>query len=228
VVFPGKEGIMMFFLFIAGLIASLLMALLFKKTLFKGHSHYFIMELPEYKTPSLRSLGITSWSKAKSFLFTSGKTILLFSILLWFLSTHPRGSEPKESYIGQVGSYMENFTQTQGWDWKMGVGILSSFMAREVMVSTMAVLYGVEEDNEDGLKGKMRSDLDKNGAPLWNSVTGLSLLLFFAFASQCASTLAVVRKETNSYFWPLFQFLYMTILAIFSSWLVAVLVRNLN
>ncbi|MBM9502208.1 ferrous iron transport protein B [Leptospira sp. 201903071] len=223
-------------LFLLGMIASMLAALVFKKTFFRSDSSYFLMELPAYNTPSLKSLGITVFKKLKAFLSTAGKLILFISILLWFLANYPRidaskfpnstESEVKkiqirESYAGEMGKFMEPVLKPIGFDWKMGIGIITSFAAREVMVSTLSIIYGVGgEKSEDDLKEAIRKDVDENGKPVWGLRNSVSLLLFFAFACQCMSTLAVVKKETNSMFWPLFLFGYMTILAYTVSFLV--------
>ncbi|RHX89784.1 ferrous iron transport protein B [Leptospira stimsonii] len=224
-------------LFLLGMIASMLAALVFKKTFFRSDSSYFLMELPVYNAPSLKSLGITVFKKLKAFLSTAGKLILFISILLWFLANYPRIESDKfpgviteaevkkiqirESYAGKMGKFMEPVLKPIGFDWKMGIGIITSFAAREVMVSTLSIIYGVGgEESEDDLKEAIRKDVDEQGKPVWGLRNSVSLLLFFAFACQCMSTLAVVKKETNSMFWPLFLFGYMTILAYTISFLV--------
>lgn len=228
------QALTMFGLFLLGMIASMLAALVFKKTFFRSDSSYFLMELPAYNTPSIKSLALTVFKKLKAFLETAGKIILFISILLWFLANYPRidsslypnitDSELKkiqirESYAGASGKFMEPVLKPIGFDWKMGIGIITSFAAREIMVSTLSIVYGVGEST-DGLKDAIRKDKDENGKTVWGLRNSVSLLLFFAFACQCMSTLAVVKKETNSVFWPAFLFTYMTILAYVTSFVV--------
>ncbi|MCW7494151.1 ferrous iron transport protein B [Leptospira sp. 2 VSF19] len=223
------QGFVLFSMFSLGMIASLGFALLFRKTVFKEDASYFVMELPRYNLPSARSLFHTVFAKVKSFLSTAGQIILYISVLLWFLSHFPadyknnewKTSPIENSYIGTIGKVMEPAIKPLGFDWKIGISILTSFAAREVMVSTLAVLYGSEENEEgESLRSMLRTEKREDGSPVWTPLSGLSLLVFFAFASQCMSTLAVTKKETGTLFWPVVQFLYMTTLAICSSFLI--------
>ncbi|UMQ59816.1 ferrous iron transport protein B [Leptospira interrogans] len=243
-IFPSKnilgifnvQALTMFGLFLLGMIASMFAALVFKKTFFKSDSSYFLMELPAYNTPSIKSLALTVFKKLKAFLSTAGQIILFISILLWFLANYPRIDSSlypnltdaelkkiqiRESYAGHSGKFMEPVLKPIGFDWKMGIGIITSFAAREIMVSTLSIIYGVGgEESTNDLKEALLKDTDENGKPVWGLSNSVSLLLFFAFACQCMSTLAVVKKETNSIFWPLFLFTYMTILAYSTSFIV--------
>lgn len=230
------QALTMLGLFLLGMIASMLVALAFKKTFFKSDSSYFLMELPAYNTPSIKSLGITVFKKLKAFLASAGQIILFISVLLWFLANYPRidsnlhpGAteaelkkiQIRESYAGAAGKFMEPVLKPIGFDWKMGIGIITSFAAREIMVSTLSIIYGVGgEESDDDLKEAIRKDKDENGNAVWGLRNSVSLLLFFAFACQCMSTLAVVKKETNSIAWPLFMFGYMTVLAYSTSFIV--------
>ncbi|PJZ31526.1 ferrous iron transport protein B [Leptospira kmetyi] len=230
------QALTMLGLFLLGMIASMIVALVFKKTFFKSDSSYFLMELPAYNAPSVKSLAITVFKKLKAFLASAGQIILFISVLLWFLANYPRidsGLHPganeaelkkiqiRESYAGSAGKFMEPVLKPIGFDWKMGIGIITSFAAREIMVSTLSIIYGVGgEESDDDLKEAIRKDKDENGKPVWGMRNSVSLLLFFAFACQCMSTLAVVKKETNSIAWPLFMFGYMTVLAYSTSFIV--------
>lgn len=223
------QGFVLFSMFSLGMIVSFGFALLFRKTVFKEDASYFVMELPRYNLPSARSLFHTVYAKVKSFLSTAGQIILYISVLLWFLSHFPaeyknnewKTSPIETSYIGTIGKGMEPAIQPLGFDWKIGISILTSFAAREVMVSTLAVLYGSEENEEgESLRSMLRTETKADGSLVWTPLSGLSLLVFFAFASQCMSTLAVTKKETGTIFWPIVQFLYMTTLAIGSSFLI--------
>lgn len=223
------QALTMLGLFLLGMISSMLAALVFKKTFFKSDSSYFLMELPAYNTPSIKSLALTVFKKLKAFLSTAGQIILFISILLWFLANYPRVDSSlypnagdaelkkiqiRESYAGSAGKFMEPVLKPIGFDWKMGIGIITSFAAREIMVSTLSIIYGVGgEESDDDLKEAIRKDKDEDGKTVWGLKNSVSLLLFFAFACQCMSTIAVVKKETNSVFWPSFLFTYMTILA---------------
>lgn len=223
------QGFVLFSMFSLGMIVSFGFALLFRKTVFKEDASYFVMELPRYNLPSLKSLFHTVYAKVKSFLSTAGQIILYISVLLWFLSHFPADYKNNEwktspietSYIGTIGKGMEPAIQPLGFDWKIGISILTSFAAREVMVSTLAVLYGSEENEEgESLRSTLRTETRADGSLVWTPLSGLSLLVFFAFASQCMSTLAVTKKETGTIFWPIVQFLYMTTLAICSAFLI--------
>ncbi|MDI7189497.1 ferrous iron transport protein B [Leptospira santarosai] len=230
------QALTMLGLFLLGMISSMLAALVFKKTFFKSDSSYFLMELPAYNTPSIKSLALTVFKKLKAFLSTAGQIILFISILLWFLANYPRIDSSlypnasdaelkkiqiRESYAGAAGKFMEPILKPIGFDWKMGIGIITSFAAREIMVSTLSIIYGVGgEESDDDLKEAIRKDKDKDGKAVWGLRNSVSLLLFFAFACQCMSTIAVVKKETNSVFWPSFLFIYMTVLAYSASFFV--------
>ena len=226
--FFSLQALVLFGLFTLGMVTALLFALLFKKTFFRHDSSYFLIELPTYKIPSLKNLFLNVYQNVKAFIENSGTIILYASILLWFLAYYPVAAptekqqiptEISKSYAAQLGKFIEPAIRPLGFDWKIGVGIISSFAAREVMVSTLAIIYGVEGDEtSEDLKTSIQDDVNRDtGKKTWSLLTAISLLLFFAYASQCMSTLAVVRQETKSYFWPSFLFMYMTILAYLSS-----------
>jgi len=224
------RGIVLFFLFVLGLLTSLTFGLLFKKLLLRKSPGFFILELPTYRMPSIVSLLQIVWVKVKSFLVNAGRIILTISILLWFISYYPLQrtetgeyrSTIKTSYAAAIGKIIEPAIEPLGFDWKIGVAILASFAAREVMVSTLAILYELDGEDEEStsLREAMRNDTRPDGSLIWTPLTGISILIFFAFANQCMSTLAVTKKETNSYVFPAIQFLYMTVLAYVSSFLV--------
>jgi len=232
--FISLRSLILFGLFFLGMFTAFCFALLFKKTFFQNESSYFILEIPNYQIPSLKNVAYNVYKKVKDFVVNSGQIILFASILLWFLANYPyrdmgeewKGKETefkehviKNSYAALIGQTIEPVIEPLGFDWKIGISLITSFAAREVMVSTLAIIYGVEsEDSSVNLSQAMLSDINpKTGKPVWNLLTGISVLIFFAYACQCMSTLAVVRKETNSYFWPIFLFIYMGILAYLSS-----------
>ena len=222
------KGMVLFLLFLLGMITALIFALLFKSTFFKKESSYFLMEIPEYRTPSLQQVLINVYLKVKAFIVNSGTIIVYISIILWFLATYPiQNIENKNiilhSYAAEIGKKMEPIIEPLGFDWKIGISLITSFAAREVMVSTLAIIYEVEsgDENSTDLKTLMQNDINpKTGKKVWSTLSGISVLIFFAYACQCMSTLAVVRKETNSYIWPTFLFFYMTSLAYVSSFII--------
>ena len=236
--FINIKGIILFFLFFLGMFTALIFALIFKKTFFKKNSAYFLLELPEFRTPSITHVLFNVLLKVKEFIVNSGTVILYISIILWFLANYPYNKIPIEnitnekisesnvilsSYAADIGKAMEPVIEPLGFDWKIGISLVTSFAAREVMVSTLAIIYGIESGDENSidLKTSMQNDINpKTGKKVWTTLTGISVLIFFAFACQCMSTLTVVRKETNSYIWPVFLFFYMTSLAYISSFLI--------
>jgi ferrous iron transport protein B len=166
--------------------------------------------MPPYRWPSLRSLGLSLLDRARIFLRRAGTVILVSAVVLWLLAHLPLhdGQVPKleDSLAGTMGRTLEPAIRPLGFDWKIGVGLISSLAAREVIVSTLGTLYGMEGDARSaGLQAALRKDLSLGGA--------VALLVFFAFAMQCMSTVAVVRRETGGWMWPILQFTYMGVLA---------------
>lgn len=230
-------------LYVVGVVAAAVVALLLNRTLFRGEREPLLLELPDYRRPSWRNIGIVTWERTWDFLRNAGTIILSISIVLWFLATHPKADdgpdEPmadsgaaasaalddiatndalplEDSYAGRFGKFIEPTIEPLGYDWKIGIGLLTSFAAREVFVGTMSTLYGLQEDDEAAsarLVDRLRNDTNDEGGPRYSLLTALSLLLFYAFACQCISTLAVVSRETRSWRWAGFMFVYMTGLA---------------
>ena len=235
------KGLMLMSLYLIGFGMALLSAWILSKTLSINSKSYFVVELPNYKIPLLKNVGITVWEKTRTFVTEAGKIILAISILLWILASYGPGKNFNEadqivfqnypeltqkemeikvnsyklenSYIGILGKTIEPLISPLGYDWKIGIALISSFAAREVFVGTLATIYSVENDVDDTIKNKMASEVKANGEPLFNLASGISLMLFYAFAMQCMSTLAIVKKETNSWKWPTIQLFGMTILA---------------
>ena len=239
------QGLTLMALYLIGFGMSLLAALLLSKTLKIKSKSYFVIEMPNYKLPLLKNVGITVWEKTRSFVTEAGKIIMAISILLWILASYGPG-EPfqkadeiimaeypelhgeaktqkvnafrlEHSYIGLLGKAIEPAITPLGYDWKIGIALISSFAAREVFVGTLATIYNVENDADETIKNRMAQEVNAQGAPLFNLASGISLMLFYAFAMQCMSTLAIVKKETNSWRWPLLQLLFMTFLAYLSA-----------
>ena len=215
--------------------ASLLNTILKLKT-----KSYFVVEMPNYKLPLFKNVAINVIEKTKSFVFGAGKIILAISIILWFLGSHGPEStfgnaekiineqykntsdkttlqnhldtyKLENSYIGILGKSIEPVITPLGYDWKIGIAVVTSFAAREVFVGTLATIYSVGDNDDDStIKNKMRADVRPDGSKIFNFATGVSLLLFYAFAMQCASTVAITKKETNSWKWPLIQLVFMS------------------
>ena len=235
------KGLMLMALYLIGFVMALLAAWILSKTLSIKSKSYFVVEMPNYKIPLFKNVGITVWEKTRTFITEAGKIILAISILLWIMASYGPGKDFYEadqiifqdypelnqaemdikvssyklehSYIGILGKTIEPLILPLGYDWKIGIALISSFAAREVFVGTLATIYSVEGSEEDTIKNKMSSEVRADGKPLFNMASGISLMLFYAFAMQCMSTLAIVKKETNSWKWPTIQFFGMTLLA---------------
>lgn len=215
-------GLVLVSMYLLGLTMALLMAFIFKKTLLKGQSPAFIMELPPYRMPSLKNTLVHMWERSRLFLKRAGTIILGVSIVLWFLATYPKLEEgtPSEklahSFVGQVGHLIEPTIAPLGFDWKIGIGIISSLLQREVFVSTMGTIYNIENAEEESLslREQIQKEIDPvTGLPKFTALTAICLMVYYVLAMQCLSTIAVMRRETNGWKWPAFQFGYMTILA---------------
>lgn len=224
-----KAGIMLV-MYLVGMVAAFGMAWLFRKTLFKGERSLLLLEMPPYRRPSLRVTLARMWERSVLFLRRAGTVILSISVIIWALSTYPKPSSPAatpsdalaQSAAGKLGHFIEPLIKPLGYDWKIGVGIISSFAAREVFVSTMSVIYSIENGEEDtqALREAMLAERNAGGALVYTPLVCLGLMVFYVLSMQCLSTVVVVRRETNSWKWPLFQIAYMTALA----WIAAFLV----
>lgn len=206
-------------LYALGVLGAFFFAWLFNRTLMRHAATPMILEMPTYKMPSLGAILMQVWQRAKLFLVRAGTVILGLSILIWFASTYPKTETEdaslrlENSFAGQAGKLVEPLIEPLGYNWKIGIGLIGSFAAREVFVSTMSVVYAVEtEDDEDlaPLRQRLQQDTRADGTPVFTPLVCLSLLIFYVFAMQCISTLAIVKRETNSWKWPLFQLGYMT------------------
>jgi ferrous iron transport protein B len=213
--FLGLRTIVMLSLYLAGFVGAMTTAWLLKSSILKSSETPFILELPQYRMPTIRSLALRLVDRAKVFLRQAGTIILCVTLALWVLAHLPviqaaggqiSAPELADSLIGRLGHFIEPLIAPLGFNWKIGIGLLSSVLAREVMVSTMGTLYGADPGTQAlSLQTALHHDMTLGGA--------LALMIFFAFAMQCTSTMAVVRRETNSWTWPAVQFLYMLVLA---------------
>jgi ferrous iron transport protein B len=202
-------------LYVLGFLAAVIIARLLKSTVLKSQRTSFMLEMPPYRWPTFHSLGLRLLDRAKVFLHRAGTVILLVAISLWVLAHLPlqNGKAPdlEHSFAGMVGKAIEPAIKPLGFNWKLGIGLITSLAAREVIVGTLGTIYGIEGDEQSsGLQHAVQQDLSAAGA--------VSLLVFFAFAMQCFSTLAVVKRETGGWKWPAFQFSYMLLLAYSGSW----------
>ena len=255
--FLNLQGLVMMGLYILGLVMALLVANVAKWLIKINEKSFFILELPTYRSPRWNNILQTMVSKARIFVTDAGKVIMIISLILWGLSSYgPKGrmnplvekyeqqkSQPganleeldkefhttklENSFAGILGKSIEPAIAPLGYDWRIGIALITSFAAREVFVGTMATLYSVGGDDKGSflLKEKMKASVRPNGKPVFDLPTGLSLMIFYAFAMQCMSTLAVVRKETRSWKWPVIQLFYMTGLAYLMSLLVYQLMK---
>jgi ferrous iron transport protein B len=208
--FFGLRAAVMLSLYLLGFLAALGTARLLKSSILKANSAPFILELPQYRWPTPRSIGLRLLDRGQVFVKQTGTVILVVTFGLWLLSIvpfHGGAAAPlTQSVIGKLGHWIEPVLRPLGFNWKIGIGLLSSIIAREVIVGTLGTLYGADPATQSvGLQAALRHDMTIGGA--------IALVVFFAFAMQCTSTLAVVRRETNSLKWPAVQFFYMTGLA---------------
>lgn len=212
-----RAGIMLA-LYGVGTGAAFFFAWIFKNTIMRGETPVLIMELPPYRRPSLASIIMHMIGRSKLFVKRAGTVILGLSILLWFLAAYPKAaagssaSQLAQSYAGRMGHLLEPVIKPLGFDWKIGIGLVGSFAAREVFVSTMSIVYNVAEadDVTVPLSTAMLKEKWPDGRPIFTTAGCMSLLVFYVLAMQCISTIAVVKRETNSWRWPLFQLGYMT------------------
>jgi len=246
------QGLAMMGLYILGALAALFSAWVMKLILKSEEHSYFVMELPSYQTPHFRNVAMTVYEKVKAFVVEAGKIIMIISIILWFLASYGPGNKMEEvtqqtisqndnklsqeeledliaskkieySYAGYLGKIIEPAIKPLGFDWKIGIALITSFAAREVFVGTMATIYSVGSSGDDEGTVIERMQKEKNpetGELVYNAATSFSLIIFYLFAMQCMSTLAIVKRETNTWKWPIVQLVFMTGLAYLSSLLV--------
>ncbi len=228
-----KVGIMIL-MYALGTFGAFGFAWLFKRTLLKGEPPLMIMELPPYHLPRLKDVTLHMLERGWIFLRRAGTVILGISIILWFLAAYPKAPEGAtateqlaQSYAGQAGHFIEPVIKPLGFDWQIGIGLITSFAAREVFVSTMSVVFNAQGDDDADtapLRQALLAAKWPGGAPLFTPLVCFTLMIFYVFAMQCVSTVAVVKRETNSWRWPLFQIAYMT----GTAWLLSLLVYQIG
>lgn len=243
--FFNLRGIVLFSLYALGLVSALVIAFVLKKIIRTKDKGFLVLEMPEYKSPRWQNVWITVYEKVRIFVWDAGKVILAISVVLWVLASFGPGNslekaeqdatveiakkswnedeknqfiasaKLEKSYMGIMGKALEPIIEPLGYDWKIGVSLLTSFAAREVFVGSLATIYAVHDTSDDNtlLINRLRMEKKVDGTPIYTLATGSSLLVFYVFAMQCMSTLAVVKRETNSWKWPIFQLVFMGVLA---------------
>ncbi len=231
----NARGVVLLGLYVLGFAAALGGSALLNRFLPARKSPAFLLEMPPYRLPQFRNVATAVWNRTKSFVTEAGKIILAISVVLWFFASFGPDKTPdftqhhepitiETSYIGHLGKAIEPVMQPLGFDWKVSVAVLSSFVAREVFVGTMATLYSVDDEDSATIRAQMARQVDpKTGQPYFTLAVGVSLLLFYAFAMQCMSTFAVVARETRSYTFAIIQFIALGALAYGAAWLAYVL-----
>ena len=250
--FINLQGFVLFSLYSLGLVAVLLVSFIMKFIIHSEEKGFLLLELPSYKNPRWTNIGISIIEKIKLFIFDAGKVILAISIILWALASYGPGNSIEESidktkelksyyllnkvekdrelasvkleasYIGRMGKFIEPVISPLGYDWKIGISLITSFAAREVFVGSLATIYAVQDDGatKTRLIDRLKRDRNSKGEKTYTIASGVSLMIFYVFAMQCMSTLAVVKRETNSWKWPLIQLLVMGVMAYLSAYLV--------
>jgi ferrous iron transport protein B len=235
------QGLLMVGLYLFSVFVALVAAWVLGRTMMPGRTIPLILELPPYRLPRLSPTLRMMRLRSGQFLKEAGTVILAATVVLWALLSFPRvapddlaptsalsqvgASQPpalEDSYAGKLGKTLEPVVRPLGFDWKITTGIIGAFAAREVFISTMALVYGIGEVDDEALplRERIKQERKPDGSPVYTPLVGLSLMIFFALACQCMSTLAVVKRETRSYRWPGFLFVYMTALAYFFSFIV--------
>ena len=262
--FIGLQGLVLLAMYSVGAIVAIGVAWVLKKSLLRGATPPFVMELPSYKMPALRTVAFRMAERGWAFLARAGTVIFAVTIVVWALSYYPRSEEQvasdiaakratvqsdpaaltefdtpenldhlaaslhqRYSFLGRAGQWIEPAVRPLGWDWRIGCAAIASFPAREVVMGVLGVIYNLGSDVDVGSEGdqhRLQAQLraarwDDTGKPVYNLPVALSIMVFFALCAQCAATLAVIRRETNSWRWPAFTFVYMTTLAYIGAFL---------
>jgi ferrous iron transport protein B len=247
--FFNLQGVVLFALYFLGLLSALVIAIILKLLIKNKEKGFLLLELPSYKMPRWSNVGINVLEKVKIFILDAGKIILSISIILWALATFGPGEKMdgaekytranpsfeklsiekqnqqvaaarlESSYIGIFGKAIEPAIRPLGYDWKIGISLITSFAAREVFVGSLATIYAVQDDGGENVRliERLKNEKNKNGDPVFTLASGVSLMIFYVFAMQCMATLAVVKRETNSWKWPLIQVGFMGLMAYFGA-----------
>jgi len=249
--FINIQGLVLFGLYLLGIVGAFFTAFVLKLLIQNKSKGFLLLEIPNLKAPVWRNVGFTVLEKIKIFVFDAGKIILAISIILWFMASYGPGNEIEKSsqelikseaykasnsedqqslkssvmlehsYIGHLGKFIEPVIEPLGYDWKIGISLISSFAAREVFVGSLSTIYAVHDEREEkqNLRETMKNEKRADGTPTYSIASGISLMVFYVFAMQCMSTLAVVKRETQSWKWPIIQLTFMGVLAYSLSYL---------
>jgi ferrous iron transport protein B len=239
------QGLVLFGLYSLGLVSALVVAAIMKGLIRSKDRGFLLLELPSYKRPQWKNVGITVLEKVRVFVTDAGKVILAISIILWALASYGPGDsisqatvsaekkaktlglspdetgqlvaseQLEKSYMGHLGKTIEPIIQPIGYDWKIGISLITSFAAREVFVGSLATIYAVQDEGEENkrLIDRLRAEKNPDGSPVYSLASGVSLMIFYVYAMQCMATLAVVKRETKSWKWPIIQVAFMGVLA---------------
>jgi ferrous iron transport protein B len=252
----GLQGLALMGLYLLGFLSALMAGWVMKKVLKTKSRSFFVMELPTYKAPRWSQVFYTIYEKVRTFVFEAGKVILAISLLLWVLASYGPGDKMEgaeaavaakspnlnerdmqhavgaykleNSYAGHFGKAIEPAIKPLGYDWKIGIALITSFAAREVFVGTMSTIYSIggDEADDNTIKARLKREINpETGEPVFNVATSFSLLIFYVFAMMCMSTIAVVYRETKGWKWPMIQLAYMTVLAYVSAFVVYQLLK---
>ena len=223
--FLNLQGLVLFGLYLFGILMGILTALLMRKTTLRGPKPPFALMLPEFRRPNLQTVAIQLLGRAKVFLRRAGTVIFAVAVIIWALAYYPRAEEMpaelnentaaalqmEQSWLGRAGKFVEPVFEPLGWDWRVSSAVIAGFPAREVVVAVLGTVYAVGDDADEAtLSQRLRSATWPDGSPIFTFPMVIGLLIFYAYCLQCAATLAVIRRETNSWRWPVFAWVYMT------------------
>jgi ferrous iron transport protein B len=223
--FLNLQGLVLFGLYIFGIAGGILTALLIRKTALRGPKPPFALMLPEFRRPNIQTVAIQLMGRAKVFLYRAGTVIFAVAVIVWALSYYPRATDIdptltenqaaaaqlEQSWLGRAGKFVEPAFEPLGWDWRVSAAVIAGFPAREVVVAVLGTVYAVgDEADEATLSKRLQSASWPDGSPVFTLPMVIGLLIFYAYCLQCAATLAVIRRETNSWRWPVFAWAYMT------------------
>ena len=223
--FLNLQGLVLFGLYIFGIIGGILTALLIRKTALRGPKQPFALMLPEFRRPNIQTVLIQLYGRAKVFLYRAGTVIFAVAVVVWALAYYPRATDIdpmltenqaaaaqlEQSWLGRAGKSVEPLFEPLGWDWRVSSAVIAGFPAREVVVAVLGTVYAVGDDaDEASLTERLRAATWPDGRPVFTLPMVLGLLVFYACCLQCAATLAVIRRETNTWRWPVFAWVYMT------------------
>lgn len=219
--FAENAANILFLIYMAGIILAIASSLLLRKTLFRGKEVHFVMELPPYRIPTALSTVKHMWNKGQQYLQKMGGIILISVVIIWALGYYPTqgGKYEGESYLEQVGKAVEPVVEPLGFNWRMGIGLISGVAAKEIIVSSMSVIY----DTEGNLGERLETEVDDAGKPVWTTAVALSFLSFVLIYFPCVAVVSAIRRESGSWKWALFMVAYTTLLA----WIVSFIVYRI-